>query len=143
MPSPKVDRALVSFGFVVCRGHLAGNCARHAMATGRRRLSCRIGSVKLPSRRRMNGLESECALQPLECIAPSRTLTNSHRGSNSVNVRQYRPSLRKVAGIEAFFQFNQRANPAVKRTRNGKPRMAFISFSARRASPLRAAYLER
>ena len=40
-------------------------------------------------------------------------------------------------------QFNQRANPAVKRTRNGKPRMAFISFWAMRVSPLRAAYLER
>ncbi len=34
-------------------------------------------------------------------------------------------------------------NPSLKRTRNGMPPLALISFWAKRVTPLRAAYLER
>ena len=40
-------------------------------------------------------------------------------------------------------QSTQRANPSVKRTRSGKPALAFITFSAKPGLPPRAAYLER
>jgi hypothetical protein len=36
-----------------------------------------------------------------------------------------------------------RPNHSVKRTRNGMPSLAFISFWAKAAMPLRAAYLKR
>lgn len=37
----------------------------------------------------------------------------------------------------------QRANPSIERTRNGMPRMAFISLWAMRVLPLRAAHVKR
>jgi len=36
-----------------------------------------------------------------------------------------------------------RPNPSLNRTRNGTPRLAVISFSASRVTPLRAGYLQR
>ena len=75
-----------------------------------------------------------------------RFLSNLRRRGGEINSTCFSCSL-AVEQRKAFelgqVQFNRRANPAVKRTRNGKPRMAFISFSAKRVSPLRAAYLER
>jgi hypothetical protein len=40
---------------------------------------------------------------------------------------------------EALSCAGLRPNPSFKRTRHGKPRVAFISFSAKRASPRRSA----
>lgn len=71
-----------------------------------------------------------------------RFLSNLRRLGGEVNSTCFSCSL-AVEQRRAFelrrVQFNRRANPAVKRTRNGKPRMAFISFWAMRGPPLRAA----
>lgn len=40
-------------------------------------------------------------------------------------------------------QLQEAPNPPVKRTRNGMACLAFISFWAKHAMPLRSAYLER
>ena len=34
-------------------------------------------------------------------------------------------------------------NPSIERTRNGRPRLAFISFWAKRVPPLRSAHVKR
>ncbi|MBE0548326.1 MAG: hypothetical protein IH627_11905 [Rubrivivax sp.] len=47
------------------------------------------------------------------------------------------PRIGSVSGTSA--PVKERANPSLKRTRNGMPRMALISFWAMRVLPLRAA----
>ena len=40
--------------------------------------------------------------------------------------------------VRSFAQLTATPNPALNRTRNGMPRLAVISFSASRVTPLRA-----
>ena len=127
-PSVKVVTPPDVFGFV----------GSHRSSVGNR--ACFVNEL---SRRRLNVRESSRAVHSSECAALSRTLAVLHKRICSFKVKPYRSPSVNVAGIEAMFQLNQRANPSVKRTRNGKPRMAFISFWATHVSPLRAAYLER
>ena len=72
----------------------------------------------------------------------SRLVLNQTLQTHSLVQRSV--TLPPMLGLVALVpQSAERANPSVKRTRNGRPLQAYIPFSALRVLPLRAAYLER
>ena len=60
------------------------------------------------------------------------------RGSPSKCTRRSLVESLHFPALDGYFQYAT-PNPSFKRTRHGKPRLAFISFSAKRGSPRRSA----
>jgi len=76
-------------------------------------------------------------------VGPPRTACLPWRlGCSARGLRKAR-RLGRCTGTRSSMVRLLTPNPSVKRTRTGKPRMAFISFWAIRGLPVRAAYLKR
>ena len=128
VPSVKAVTHIDAFGFMGSHGRRVGN---------------RACFVKEASRRRLNVLESSRAGHSLEFFAPLNALAKLCNTNNSFKAKQCRSPSCKVAGIEAMFQLNQRANPSIERTSKVWPRCAGSSILASRGQPSAAAHVTR
>ena len=136
----------------LCRCRSNGPCGlrgERTVASARKHEIQGTTMAPLPSGHKNQDSSRSCSVASKQQRSHAFAQPQSTR-SFQVSVRRFAPSALVCFAIQVKTQIQNtavaqrvRPNPSIERTRNGRAHLAFISFWAKRALPLRSAHVKR